>query len=175
MNISDYLMTVTGAAFSAIAADIVSEAFMKGKNGLEKYIRFGITVCVASCMLLPLTGTFDIIKDSLGNMEYALESGYDDSEENTMYILEKECEEKLSEIIYSETGIKPVCISIKITTEDGNPDKVQAAVTLALCDADKSEEIKRISDAALGTCVSVRIADDGDNADYGYTAGENQK
>lgn len=159
MDFSGYLLTVAGSAALGIIADIFTDAFSQEKKGIDKYIKFGITLCIVSCMLLPLIGFFG--NDDAGSLipdiseNFTQGTSYDDG----LYILERECEEKLSEKIYLETGIKVLSISIEMKTEDNTPKIDSAVITLSAADGDKIQIVEETAYKAIGTKAEVTVSE----------------
>lgn len=157
MNFSEYLITVAGGAALGIVADIFTEAFSGRRRGVEKYINFGITVCIVSCMLLPLTKLFgkgyEIFPQNTFSDAYGATSASDDS----LYILERECEEKLSEKIQLEAGINVSGICIEMKKEGDNPVIESAVIELFPEDSGKLSLVEEIASVALGAKPCVRI------------------
>lgn len=155
MNISEYLLMVVGAASAGIIADVVNSSLSRRVKGLEKYIKFGVTLCVASCMVLPLLNITKsdgwLLFETVPYGEYI----YNDTMYNENYILERECEDKLFDEILIQTGINPISISIQIETEENKPVIKKAEVVLRKEDMQNLEIIQEAVVAALGTEAEV--------------------
>lgn len=158
MDISGYFLTVVGSAALGIAADILTDAFSKGKHGIEKYIKFGVSMCIASCMLLPLIRLFATNTNISFDKYFTKGSESTYAENDSLYILEYECEEKLAEKIYTEIGIKAADISIEMEMQSDIPNIIGAEITLSSCDADKSSAVIEAARNALGTNTEITIA-----------------
>ncbi len=159
MDFSGYLLTVASSAALGIIADIFTDTFSQGKKGIDKYIKFGITLCIVSCMLFPLIGLFgngdvaSFVPDISGS--FAENASYSDG----LYILERECEEKLSEKIYMETGIKVLSIRIEMKTEDNTPKIDSAEIILCAADGDKIRVVEEMAYKAIGTKADVTVSE----------------
>lgn len=155
MNVSEYLLMVVGASSAGIIADIVNSSVSNRIRGLEKYIKFGVTLCIASCMVIPL---MNITKgDEWLELKTTPYNEYtnNDAVYSENYILERECEEELFNEIFKKTGITSVSISIQIEREENKPIIKKAEVILRKDDVGSLEIVKDVAQAALGTEVEV--------------------
>ena len=106
MNVSEYLLMVVGASSAGIIADIVNSSVSNRIRGLEKYIKFGVTLCIASCMVIPL---MNITKgDEWLELKTTPYNEYtnNDAVYSENYILERECEEELFNEIWQAEEYK---------------------------------------------------------------------
>lgn len=150
MDLNEYLMTVVIASSLGIVADILNSSLSQRWKGMERYIKFGITVCVASCMVIPFLKAVnggEIISDEEIRAEYDMRNvNVDDS----LYILEKECGDKLCEKIIAVTGINPVSVSIEMKMKDDIP-VIDKALIILPKDCGKNDEVAEVVGNALGT------------------------
>ncbi len=161
MDLSGYLLTVAGGAAFGIIADILTDAFSKSKRGTDKYINFGVTLCIASIMILPPLRLFG------GGADIDFERYFTQGTESThttsdsLYILERECEEKLSEKLYTDLGIKVTDISIEIEMRDGTPYVLNAAIVLSPSEEEKKTTVLECARTALGPNAEITVTTDG--------------
>lgn len=154
-------MTVAGAACAGIVADIVKDAFCIRGKGIEKYIRFGITLCITCVIVLPFTKAFKNIGTAFAYFPGYSGEAYE-CESDSLYILEKECEEKLKNEITSQIGIVPADITVEMVLSDNIPHIIKAVVTVFPEDAEELETIKQISFKALGREAETLIKEKDD-------------
>lgn len=155
MGFSNYLLTVVGAAITAVAADVVNSSVSKKTKGLEKYIKFGIVLCVVSCMVLPLVKLFDTGVQLIPDMVITDTENTTSTENDSLYILERECEEALVEELIAKTGIKPVSVSIEMKWDKDCPVIEKALVILPKgCDDDKNT-VAQETEKALGAKAEI--------------------
>ena len=152
MGFSNYLLTVTLAALAAVVADVVNSAVSKRTKGLEKYIKFGITLCVVSCMIMPL------LKLSFSDIKIipdAVQTDAANSDNDSLYILERECEGALSEELISKTGIKPVEVIIEMKWDNDCPEIVKALIVLPKGCDDHKNTVDMETEKALGLKAEI--------------------
>lgn len=149
MKINEYLLGIVCAASLGTVADIVNDSFLSHRKNVMKYIRLGITLCVTACIIFPLT---ESIKSNVTfDFNYKTElPSYAKTNVESNYVLKRECEYKISEKIFEETGIKPLSVSINIKTEAEKTFVSEARIVLKEESAEYAEAIKNIANKALG-------------------------
>lgn len=151
MKINEYLLGIVCAASLGTIADIVNDSFLSHRKNVVKYIRLGITLCVAACIIFPLTETERIKSNDTFDFYYKTElPSYEKTNVESNYVLKRECEYKIFEKIFEETGIKPLSVSIKIKTEAEKTYVSEAKIVLKEESAEYAEMIKNIANKALG-------------------------
>lgn len=155
----EYLFTIVCVAAIDLLTYFLS--FSVNNESFDRYIKIALKVCMLSVIIYPVIGSksYDIIQDSIN-----IEESYLDEKtlsENSLYILERECEEKLSEYIFQKSGIKPIDISIQIEkkeTENGVSIK-EATIKMPKGSEEENEHLKKITADALNREVEI-IYDD---------------
>ena len=157
MEIKEYLMTVASAASAGICADILNDAFCSRRKGMEKYIKFGITVCIVGVMVIPIVKL--VLKTDVDFTENYPDFAENicDTEKDSMYILERECAENLETVIKEKTGIVPCEIRIEMTYQNEVPSITRTVIVLDKSDAAFCENVKQISHEALGVSADVLL------------------
>ncbi len=156
MTINDYLTTIAAASALGIVADIINDAFLKKNRGIEKYIKFGITICIASSIILPLLGIWNVGSiDLSASGEY--QTAYNENTDDGLYILEAECESGLTDAIITETSAVPLSVEIEMALNDDVPILTCAKVVLEKSDYDKKELVEKTALEAIGTPAEVII------------------
>ncbi len=154
MNIKEYLFTIVATSALGIIADI---AVKGGKQGsVEKYVRLAVTLCVLSCIIMPISQIK--LDNSIFDENGYLVKNNPEIEINELYIAEKESEGRLSLYIYQKYGIKPVSVSIDmiLRKEENLPELKEINIVL---ENKEKEEYRRISEELsneLKTKVSVK-------------------
>ncbi len=149
MKINEYLLGIVCAASLGTVSDIVNDSFLSHRKSVVKYIRLGVTLCVVACIIFPLTKSFK--NNVVFDFDYKTELPiYDGANVESNYVLERECEYKISEKIFEEIGIKPLSVSIKIETEAEKTYVSEAKIVLKEESAEYAEAIKNIANMALG-------------------------
>jgi len=98
--LEEYLVNVAGAAALGVIADLIVPHISKRRPGMERTVKFGIAVCIASCVILPILKPFSY--GEITAISFKNHDKYQSSKEDELYILERECEMELSEKIFSE-------------------------------------------------------------------------
>ena len=126
-------------------------------GGFEKYIKY---IAALICTVLVLSPFRDMdISDSAEDIMGEISVNYETSVQN-MYALagemtEEKTKQYISDLVFSESGIKPTCVNIKIDWNKNDPVIENITVTLNSVDFSRAAEVKEYLFSVLGGEVSV--------------------
>lgn len=145
----EYLFTIVCVAVVDLLTYFISCS--ASNSSFDRYIKIALKICMLSVIIYPIVGSEGL--DNILN-EVDTEERYIDEtvlSENSLYILEKECEEKLCEDIFQKTGIKVTNVSIQIErkeADNGIRIKTAKIIMPKKCEG-RNEELKKIVTEAL--------------------------
>lgn len=126
-------------------------------GGFERYIKYVASVVCLVLLISPLR-EIDVSELDIAAREYELSA--DISDDDILYRLsgeltEKNAEEYISELVFSQFGIKTVSTDIKIDWDSQTPTVESIEVSLSAEDADKCEAARVYLSGLLGGEVRV--------------------
>ncbi len=151
----EYLFTIV--CIAAVDFLIYFLSCTVNNHSFDRYIKIALKLCMLSIIIYPIAP-----KESFADIydRIEIEEKYTDEKElseNSLYILERECEERLSEYIFQKAGIKPRSVSIQIEKKE-NENSVnikEATIKMPKIAEDKNEELKKIAAEALKWEVEI--------------------
>ena len=155
MGFSNYLLTVVGAVLTAVVADIINSSVSKKAKGVEKYIKFGIILCVLSVLVLPLVRLFGDAPELIPKTQITDAGNTGIIENDSLYILEKECENALEEELIAKTGIKPVSVSIEMKWGNDCPVIEKALIIIPKGSDENKSMVAEEAEKALGLKAEI--------------------
>ena len=152
---NEYLTSVVFAAGLGVLSDIITVSYGKTSKGTEKYVKLAVSLCILACIILPAAKSVDY-EALFVNFE-AEESYNSVAADESLYVLERECEDKTSSYIFEKTGIKPIRVVIDMKTENrNNAVSITKAETCILSENKDCENMVRLSaKEALGVEVDI--------------------
>ena len=104
MNISGYLVSVVFASALGIVSDLMVASYGKSGKKIEKHVKLAVTLCILACILMPVIKNTDY--NEIFDFEaFTVDGASEVKKQDSLYLLRIECEEKVSEYIFTETGI----------------------------------------------------------------------
>ena len=156
MDIHGYMSDVLTAASLGIAGDLIMGMLSEKNPGLQRYIKTGIALCVASCIVIPVTGK-NISSFPDEDIFYGRYIEKEAEVGNSMYILEKECEGKICDEVFGVTGIKALDVCVCIAEEEGIPVVKSVIVTIGKENAEKCGVVEETVKKAVGISDGVQV------------------
>ncbi|MBR5308932.1 MAG: hypothetical protein IKU43_09180 [Clostridia bacterium] len=150
MGFNEYLLTVTAAGAIGVVSDIVNTSYSGRIKGLAGYIKFGTAVCVVACIVIPLLtfGKSGELYGIINEIPKITESNYT---ENSLYLLERECEEKLVTEITEKCGITLSDTEISLKWNGERPCLERVVLTVESLTPENRVILEEAVRSALGT------------------------
>ncbi len=157
MSINDYLVSVVFASGLGILSDIITVSYGKTAKGTEKYVKLAVSLCILACIILPAAKSVDY--DALFREYNISQSGENVNVivSDSLYTLERECEEKTSDYIFEKTGIKPnrIVIDMESGSKNNSVSIIKAEIHILTENKKYEEKVRSAAAEALGTEVDI--------------------
>lgn len=152
-GVNEYLVSVVAAAGLGVVSDIICTSYGKSSKGVEKFVKLAVTLCMLGFIIIPAIRSADYA-ELIGSLEVTEASGKV-NEDDVLYKLEYECEQRAAEYIFEKTGIKPIKAVIDIKSEGQAPYIDEAEIILEAKYKEQDDAVRQAALEALGVEVNV--------------------